>query len=1160
MTIPNKAKHITDRDELKSNFEKLGTRIVILKRQRGEIETQKNTDINLDNAIDVLNQLENNVQAFNKERQAAQTAIDKNNEALQRLRDSIKSEITQAEAIKAAADAAAAETAAEAAALQKANDSLQAYIASLQTQLQGINDNRIDDIVGQIQTSATTINQYGAQLDDSVSSAGDAISQATREAIAAFKNDTGKEVTTKTREFNALNGEFDLAKKTIVDGLNAKIQALQDIAGGAKVTAEAINAALDTDKTNPGYDKNLDEIKGRATALAAEFGEKANEFETRKAEIEGKIEEDKKLAEIRKEIEGLEDRNEDNIKYTESTVVKNVNKVIDETNSPIQAVITTTLKKATASREETGINAFLITVKRNIGKFYEKINTVRAKLTQIQNENERVKIQSRLDALNTAKAEYDRLSEAQNARAAALTAENAAVRSRSPSPETAQLMPQPPSSARPVVRSRPLQGTILQPADAEDSSVPEPKRTPGRRYSIFIPTPVQKKTSTSRTEAAAANNPENTEDAIDPNVLEIFVYEDENKKKSVGASTGAKEGGGIIQRGGEPPKVAKIIKVKQITPEIQNLFLSFKTPSEILTHEFLEKIQENKESTEVVDTPKDIDAEMAEMAKQKDEIIQNDDTTDFLSKLGQKAAHQTTIEKLMIFLNNSKNEKNKPIRTTQNTKTYQDMYVRLWQFMEYTSGSIAILRSVFANKDTKMTATLLAANQSGISQRRNDLTWSAPQMNILFNTLFMEFSKCYNKDGNDDGTYSKFLEEQVSGKGAQKYRFMLNWIILIAFHWYYIQKEKSQQDGLIDCGEFIEHLYHTFIGWMEKMDSQSLKNVFTGGKTYEQHVDEYIVSDFKTDGSLKSLISGIRKYLCRYTKKGTRENTNPKQQSDDKSKSSSQPQSVKRPSSATRLKESEVLKNVSEVAQGVGNDARATTTSPSPRKVWMNNPVGVRIGPRIGPKTPSTPPSQASPPSVPRPQSHQSLRVFRHVSPKSEHPVPPLKLESIPQEPQETQSARTSEELLSDLQRQLPQSARIPPRPGNIKSLRPGNVNIHNPFGRKSQSGSFLPGDNVDSQPVGYPDSEGTGDLSFLDQQQGPSQYEVLINPKPQPPQVSNKNNGTFRSRIAGHKRTRKHRRPAPASTPAPATRRHRVHSSSSQKHTRRRRPQRREH
>jgi hypothetical protein len=437
--------------------------------------------------------------------------------------------------------------------------------------------------------------------------------------------------------------------------------------------------------------------------------------------------------------------------------------------------------------------------------------------------------------------------------------------------------------------------------------------------------------------------------------------------------------------------------------------------------------------------------------------FKSDDTTDFLSKLGQKAAHQTTIEKLMIFLDNSKNEKNESIRPTQNSKTYQDMYVRLWQFMEYTSGSIAILRSVFDNKDTKMTATLLAANQSGISQRRNDLTWNAPQINILFNTLFMEFSKCYNKDGNDEGIYSKFLEEQVLRKGAQKYRFMLNWIILIAFHWYYIQKEKSQQNGLIKCGEFIEHLYHTFIGWMEKMDSQTLNNVFTGGKTYEQHVDEYIVSDFKTDGSLKSLISGIRKYLCSYTKKGTRENTNPKQQSDDKSKSSSQPQLVQRPLSATRLKRSEVFKNVSKVAQGDGNDARATTMSPSPRQAWMNP-----VRERVGPQTPSSPPSQASPPSVPRPQSQQSSRVFRQVSPKSEHPVPPLELKSIQQEPPKLQSARTSQELSTDLQKLLPPSARKPQsdrkplRHGIIQSQHTSNVNPNNPA--IQPSGNSLPG------------------------------------------------------------------------------------------------------
>lgn len=477
--------------------------------------------------------------------------------------------------------------------------------------------------------------------------------------------------------------------------------------------------------------------------------------------------------------------------------------------------------------------------------------------------------------------------------------------------------------------------------------------------------------------------------------------------------------------------------------------------------------------------------------------------------------------------------------------------------------SITILRSVFENKDRTMAATLLAATQSGISQRYTDLTWTSPQINTLFNTLFMEFSKCYNKDGNDDGTYSKFLEDQVSHKGAQKYRFMLNWIILIAFHWYYTQKENSQHNGLINCGEFIEHLYHTFIGWMEKMDSDSLNNVFTKWKTYEEHVDKNIVSDFKTDGSLKSLISGIRKYLCSYSNKGTREITHPKQQSDDKSKSSSQSKLIQRPSFATRLKRSEVLENVSKVAQGDGNDARATTTSPSPRQAWMNSSSNPTVRVRIGPKTPS-PPSASS---APNPKSQQSSRVFRQVSPKVPS-VPSLELKSIQQEPPKIQSARSSQELSTDLQKWLPpshrkpQSARIPQHTGNIESQHTSNVNPNNPA--IQQSGTSFPG-QFGIKPE---KPEGTGDLSNLSTQPGISPYQILttqqqgqnipVRPKGIKPSgsglsVTERLRSDKQYKKGGYKRTRKHRTSA-SSAPAPATRRHRNQSSSAHKRTRRRR------
>jgi len=1220
LTIPGKKKHQEDRDELYGKYEQLGKRIGELTTQREEIKrsiTNDITNITLDDAIDALRAVNTDVHEFNQQCQNTQAEINANNQALQALLARIKTEIAAEEAKKAAEEAAAAaKTAAEeAAALERAKESLQEYIGTLREQYSKINDNTLDDIAGKNKVNVNKINQLKTELDTAATEAGEeAISQDTREAIASFKDDTGEEVTAKTKSFNDLNNEFNTEKKKVLAGLNERIRALEAVAHGANVTAKGIADALAADKIKKVEDTSLNDIKGRANELAIEIGKKATAFATSKEEILGKIEEDKKLFDEKQKI--MEDYQKI-MDIFDSDAFKDKERVIQENIEKAQAAETAAktaaLDKTKNIRQKLQANAnfgtaiiILGTSILSLETELDKIKDLPKKLQELQKRSAIIQpppvdIASIQDRLNAANAEYDRLSEAHQARADALSAEKEAASSRSPSPT--DFSPKQPDTQNTNKSGRTIQQNMLK--DADEKSVPEEKRKPGRRYSIFIPTPVQKKQPPTRIEGAAASNSDNTEDTIDPTVLEIFVYEDDNEKK-LGASeptgaaagagararAGAGAGGGFIQRGGEGNKVAKIIKVKQITPEIQELFLSFQSPNEVLTPQFLEKIEKTTQSTEVVDIPSVIDGEMS---RKKDQLINTDDTTDFLSNLGQKASHQTTIEKLMIFLDTERDTNNKPLRPTQNGKTYQDMYLRLWQFMEYTSGSIRILRSVFESKDTTMVTQLLASSESGITKRRSDLTWSSPQNNSLFTTLFMEFSKCY-KNGKDDGTYSLFLENQVRSKGAQKYRFMLNWIILIAFHWYYIQK---RQYALIDCGEFIEHLYHTYIGWMEHMDSQTLKNVFqpvtSSAIDYKTRVGSLIVSNFKTDGSLESLINGIRGYLCDKDKNGKRESKHPSTKqpkpnalkfsgvtsnklpppsdepppsvssdsdsdSESESESVQKPSSVPRPSTPRRLEPDNVLQKISETAQG-----GVSTTSPSPRQAWMNKA-------KVGPKTPESQPPESQQPSPP--ETPPSKKLFTRTA-KPDIPVPPLKTKSIQPAsgPPATQSARNPQELSENLYDKLQLSLPLSARRQNDKkpSIHSSNVNLNNPA--IQPSGGLFPG-HFNDKPLNNEVPPGT-DLSFLSTppQQKSSPYALLPNkqqqqltPKPPPPE-SNNNNGTFSRRIAksnpnkgGQKRTRKHRRPAVASTPTPATRRHRVHSSSSQKHTRRRRPHRREH
>jgi hypothetical protein len=1198
LTIPNKKVHLNERDKLLGIYEELEERIGKLTTDRVQLERNIKNDITniqtytLDFAIEAFIDADRKVNNFNEQCQTTQTAIDANNEALQKLLDSITLEITQAKAEKAAKEAAAAaETAAEAAALQKARDSLKEYVTSLQTQLQGIDDNKLDEIMGQIQGHTNTIKQYGAQLDDSVSSAGDAISQATREAIAAFKMNTMAEVTTKTQDFNALNQDFGRAKNTIVTGLDAKIRALQDIAVGAGVTAEAINAALDTDKTKPIEDKNLGEIKDRAARLADDFGKKATtEFATRKADIEGKIEEDKRLFQEKKEIteefQKIKDIfDSEEFKKKEAAIQNNIVKAkaaekaeLDETQNITQKM----LKNAQFGIAITNLNTSILSLERELeGKLKQlNIKNLDAKLKYLQERSAKIQppsidlapIQARLDALNAANHECDSLNVAQLARGTALTAEEEAARSRSSS--STSLSPKQPVTEK-NESGRTKQQNILK--DPDEKSVPEPKRTPGRRYSIYIPTPKEKKPT--------HGNSDETEDVVDPTVLEIFVYEDDESETKLGAGAGAGAragaGGGFIQRGGEGNKVAKIIKVKKITPKIQELFLSFNTPNEVLTTEFLKEIEGLKQSTDVVETPKDIDNEYdkvnVKLKSTKQTLIENTDTRPFFDTLGNKVDHKSTIMNLMKWLDGIISKSSK----------YENMYGELWRFMDHDDCT-TILRTVIKDFENKISSYEIYQGHketNGKKGLQQILGWTSGNTNTLYDKLLIEISKCEEtvsingkNELRDTGKYSMFIHGRVQNRG---YRFMLNWLILVALHVYYNTQDQSQKKILlVRCGEFIEKLHYVFIKWMydvKRNNSKDADDIFVGKNpkiVYTKNAKKFIQSSIIGDTTVMQIINKMREYMCVQDNSGERgsEDSSTKQikskapkssgvtsqklpssiTSDSESESDSEsvlvqnPSSVPRPSTPKRLDQSNVFQKISEITQG-----GVSTMSPSPHQAWMN-PA------KVGAKTPETP--QPSPPSSqPRPPSEELFT--RRVKTDT---VPQLDIKSIPKQvPQAIQSARDprefSQKLSDQLQNMFPQSART--SKSTRTSIRPTVVNVDNPATKPSISGGLFPG-QFNDKPLNEKLSEGTGDLSLLHQQKEPSKYEVLINPKPTPPQESNKKNGTFhrRTKNGGHKRTRKHRTPA-SSTPAPATRRHRDHSSSSHKRTRRRqRPQRREH
>lgn len=884
LTIPNKAKHIAHRARLETKHRTYETSINELTITRRDLLTrQQQRAVALITLVDAVTTLENyrrDVGDFNQKCQTTQNRIDINNDELQKLLDRITTEIAQAEAEKAVADATAAKTAADqAATLQNAKNALQAYITTLQDQLSSINENNIDDIARQIESSANAIRTLEAGYSDALLS-DEAISQNTKGVITDFKADAVKDADSAISRLNELKREFDQGKSNVTNDLRARIQALEAVAGDVNVTADQITTALVGDKTAPTLDNSLGKTKTHLGALATKFAKNATmSFGSRKNQIDQMIaadmaafEEKRKITEEYQKIMSILDS--DDFKRKEKEVENNITKARDAMGAAFNANLSSMLDKLNKNLQFgiaiTNLNTSISSLETELqaSPLEEKLRYLQEKSAEIQLPIDIAQIQARLERINAAKLEYDRLNGIQQARGAELTVERKPVPPTGPRPTE---LPDRPHYSRPP--------TTSDDNEADSTSVPiEQKRIPGRMYSIFIPTPTQptkQAKSVSRLEAATAGTTDIAEDTIDPTVLEIFVYEDGESasvgemdlsdKKGEGGSRRSRRRG---QRGGAP-KVAKIIKISEITPEIQNLFLSFKSPSDVLSPDFLKKIEEHA-SSKIIAIPQDIDNEMTKV--KPDELIYSTDDTPFFENLGQKASHKTTIEKLMIFLDNSH------VRGTQNGKTYREMYSRLWQFMEYSSGSISVLRSVFS--DITDTSQLLSATQSGITKRRSDLTWLGPTKNELFNILFMELSKCYNSSGNDDGTYSLFLETQVSMKGQQKYRFMLNWTFLIAFHLYYARQSQPQNKSgpgySVLLAEFIEHMYHTFIGWMESLDSTTLKNLFiplsASSLNYKSGVKKLIDSDIKTDATLAPLIKDIQIFLCNNGEKGKREN------------------------------------------------------------------------------------------------------------------------------------------------------------------------------------------------------------------------------------------------------------------------------------------------
>jgi hypothetical protein len=833
LTIPNKAVHLNERDTLSTTYIDLQPRIQGLIHQHNALKKIDPTNITLDDAITILDRYQDTVNQFNQLCVATQTEINTNNQALQDLLDRIKIDITKATAEKAAADAAAAAAAAktaaeEAAALQTAKDSLQEYITSLETQLRGINDNKLDDISAQIKDHANTINQYDTQLDTAAPSSDKAISQATRDLIAAFEKDTVKEVTTKTQEFNTLNEDFGRAKNANVTDLEARIQSLEYVAVDANVTAKQINDALEADTQKPIDDKKLGEIKGSAAALAAEFGTKvATEFATRKVEIEGKIEKDKasfqekqKIIDEYQRIMDILDSKE--VKEKEAAIQENIKNAQAAEKAALDTNLSNLFNKLNMNlrfQQEIGqLNASILSLQTELQK--KKLN-LDTKLQELQTKSADIQlsppidvapIQRRIDALKETNAEYERLVEAQKARAAELSAEKEAARSRSPSPV---LSPgSPPKSRREAAQQRGRPETPLASDSEQEQEGPDTQSTSlmnqlknrqrsrpqfqsasvlvKRRY-VYIPPSFN---------------------ASDP--IYLIDLPEGDSGGGAAAGTADKGGGKIIQHGGQPPQSLPTgAVIYELNPTYEDnilLLASLKSAKDVLNDNVLIQNLERKATKQITDTSEVSDT----YTKIQKQLISSDDTG--ILTIARRAVYKSSIMKLMAILDSK-------IPRESGLLSYTVMYSRLWTFMN-PNDAVGIIKEL---KDAQTESNFVKV--AVISKIVGWTTETSTNPNL--DTYFDVFINC----GRRKSTFLTEVTQRVDKMGIplplQKevaYRFKLNWIILIAF---YCRQTFPTKIVYANVGELIINTYETFLGWMEK-DKQTYVSMFLNGDALQR--------------------------------------------------------------------------------------------------------------------------------------------------------------------------------------------------------------------------------------------------------------------------------------------------------------------------------------
>ena len=810
---------------------------------------------------------------------------------------------------------AAAETAAIVKAAQEAKDAAAAEklrqdaVNSIDARIQGLREHKetLGEQVKTLLTSKTesvveisrNISDKMTEIDDKMKA--DYISQQTKDIAGNKQNSVTAFRELKFKKFDELKTTFQTESEQLQSNIDAVIESLEQSKNrDIPAMRDALSQAnIPESSSSHAFQVGVAAFQVGVDALIAELGTKYKDIEESSAFMQ------QLTAAINGDLRVFEEENA-KMKVIEDLVTK-TNSEIDSKLASVNAIesefkakkeecntlignlndgsLSEFTKKNKALKLDSKLTQLYNISKRHSGEIDAAITSFTSKstdeLTQIHSRRNDQNIVSKVPQITQAlEAKISKLKKRQEQlqeeykKYDTIKKENQKVwSSRSPSPINASAVK---DTAPTQMRMSPLIRRSKLPEDTEVKLKPViPPKPPSKTAWT------QDGMLTNAGAAASLSPPRMDADeesvVILPNRMRNYIYISQEKKgkpsvpilliipenvrsrsvspKSVGSNGG--NGGSIRnhyrrkQRGGANlpdvlPTDSKMYVINHsMNPGFSRLMSSLKSPHEILANnetapgEFTENPIVTKLKTNgLVSEPVKAAAYYAQI---KNEVI-GDDNEKILS-IGRRAVYYVNTENLVKVLD-----------IALGTGTfYRNKYDDIWRFMAKIEGSTVVLRKLFGEINPKIIPVVLESQYKIVG-------WVNRTVNPLLKQLFDAFSLC------PDSRRSVFLYKQTMNNGESKFRFMLNWVILLGFH-----SVNNGTSTLKNIAELINNIHETFLGWLIGRDKDTFHGMFDTKRnpiivesieTYNDRVSKKIENDIKGDPTLLNIRSAIQTKIC----------------------------------------------------------------------------------------------------------------------------------------------------------------------------------------------------------------------------------------------------------------------------------------------------------